>query len=220
MSVEGGVATCSGGVISWRMKGSRRVQGSTRRKRTREFPLGGGALERLGGRRWPSARRPQRESTAAPPQKPTPQRHIARLFSLLPYKQGLEAVHIPGTLTTLLALLQCHEKYNKGGIEKLTGLQLPTEREWNMYTAVEVRDVARYCGGGGFVLQRGLLLFTSTTGCFPREASVGLPFTVQYSVDRFAAEFCHGRVLNPLLPITHTNPKHIPPISGAESPQP
>lgn len=123
-------------------------------------------------------------------------------------------------LTTLLALLQCHEKYNKGGIEKLTGLQLPTEREWNMYTAVEVRDVARYCGGGGFVLQRGLLLFTSTTGCFPRQASVGLPFTVQYSVDRFAAEFCHGRVLNPLLPITHTNPKHIPPISGAESPQP
>ncbi|KFM23728.1 hypothetical protein F751_0942 [Auxenochlorella protothecoides] len=111
------------------------------RKRTRASPIGGGALERLDGRRWPSARRPQRESTAAPPQKPTPQRHIARLFSLLSYKQGLEAVHIPGTLTTLLALLQRHEKYNKDNIEKLTGLQLPTEREWNMYTAVEVLKV-------------------------------------------------------------------------------
>ncbi|KFM29033.1 hypothetical protein F751_6552 [Auxenochlorella protothecoides] len=80
-------------------------------------------------------------TSKAKPDKDAMHRHIARLFSLLPYKQGLEAVHIPGTLTTLLALLQRHEKYNKDGIEKLTGLQLPTEREWNMYTAVEVLKV-------------------------------------------------------------------------------
>ncbi|RMZ56742.1 hypothetical protein APUTEX25_002831 [Auxenochlorella protothecoides] len=82
--------------------------------------------------------------TAPPPELepvlppiPVQERHIGRLFGLLPCKHGLEAVHITGTLTTLWALLRRHEKYHPGGVEKLTGLQLPTEKEWRIYTVPE-----------------------------------------------------------------------------------
>ncbi|RMZ53008.1 hypothetical protein APUTEX25_001127, partial [Auxenochlorella protothecoides] len=71
------------------------------------------------------------------PQQPVQERHIGRLFGLLPCKHGLEAVHITGTLTTLWALLQRHEKYHPGGVEKLTGLQLPKSDDWRIYTVPE-----------------------------------------------------------------------------------
>ncbi|KFM27867.1 hypothetical protein F751_5432 [Auxenochlorella protothecoides] len=68
-------------------------------------------------------------SPAQSPQKPPPLRHIGRLFSLLPCRQGFEAVHITGTLTTLWAFLRRHEKLDRGGVARMTGLQLPTEKE-------------------------------------------------------------------------------------------
>ncbi|RMZ52115.1 hypothetical protein APUTEX25_001309 [Auxenochlorella protothecoides] len=76
-------------------------------------------------------------SPAKGPRKPVQERHIGRLFSLLPCRQGFEAVHITGTLTTLWALLRRHEKYHPGGVEKLTGLQLPKSDDWRMYTVPE-----------------------------------------------------------------------------------
>ncbi|RMZ55801.1 hypothetical protein APUTEX25_005842, partial [Auxenochlorella protothecoides] len=76
-------------------------------------------------------------SPAKGAQKPPPTTHIGRLFSLLPCRQGFEAVHITGTLTTLGALLRRHEKFDRGGVKKLTGVQLPTEKEWRMHTEVE-----------------------------------------------------------------------------------
>ncbi len=64
-------------------------------------------------------------------------------------------MHITGTLTTLGALLRRHEKFDRGGVKKLTGVQLPTKKEWRMHTEVEVRDIARCRGGGGGpVMQR------------------------------------------------------------------
>ncbi|KFM28614.1 hypothetical protein F751_6373 [Auxenochlorella protothecoides] len=51
---------------------------------------------------------------------------------------GFEAVHITGTLTTLGALLRRHEKFDRGGVARMIGLQLPTEKEWRIYTEVEV----------------------------------------------------------------------------------
>ncbi|RMZ53649.1 hypothetical protein APUTEX25_003183 [Auxenochlorella protothecoides] len=86
------------------------------------------------------------------PQQPVQERHIGRLFGLLPCKHGLEAVHITGTLTTLGDLLRRHEKYHPGGVEKLTGLQLPKSDDWRMFTVPEVLkilDLERVCATEG-----------------------------------------------------------------------